>query len=239
MGPMTSDPGITCRLRPLLGTFVAIEVPSESPDAVATIEAAFMAISRVEELMHPSRPGSDLVRIAAAAAGAETLVDPWTFEVLQLAQQLNLQSGGAFDPCLPLAPGRMRDLELRTLKVTRHQRVALDLGGIAKGFAVDRAVDVLQQRGAASGLVNAGGDLRVFGSTTRTIHARAADTALAIPIQEGALAVSGPLSDTSPAGHRGYYHRGNGAPTEGMTAVVLAPTAALADALCKCAILCP
>ncbi len=236
---MTGVPGPICRLRPLLGTFVAIEIPADCPDAGAVIDAAFSAIGRVEELMHPTRSGSDLARIAMAEPGQEIAVDPWTFDVLELAQRLNGESEGVFDPCLPVAPGRMRDLELRALQVTCHQRVALDLGGIAKGFAVDRAVDVLRQCGAASGLVNAGGDLRVFGPAMRRIHARDTDgAALAIEMQEGALAVSGPPGENSPGGHRGYYHRGRAMPTDGLTAMILAPTAAVADALCKCALLC-
>jgi len=54
----------------------------------------------------------------------------------------------------------------------REPGVRLDLGGIAKGFAVDRAVAVLQRAGVLSGLVNAGGDLRAFGDETFTIAIR-------------------------------------------------------------------
>jgi thiamine biosynthesis lipoprotein len=50
--------------------------------------------------------------------------------------------------------------------------VTIDLGGIAKGFAVDRAVDTLRHFGMASGMVNAGGDLRAFGVEARTVHVR-------------------------------------------------------------------
>jgi thiamine biosynthesis lipoprotein len=236
---MTETPEPLRRLRPLLGTFVAIEIPGESPGAAAAVEAAYSAIGRVEELMHPRRAGSDLARIGAAAPGQSTTVDPWTFEVLRLAQRLHRESSGAFDPCLPSAPARMRDVELRDLQVTCREHVALDLGGIAKGFAVDRAVEVLHQSGAAAGLVNAGGDLRLFGPAARTIHLRAEDgAALAISMREGALAVSGPLGDASPTGHQGFYHRDGGLPLERMTVAILAPTAALADALCKCALLC-
>ena len=50
----------------------------------------------------------------------------------------------------------------------------VDLGGIAKGFAVDRAVKALRHAGVSSGVVNAGGDLRVFGSSSREVHLRSA-----------------------------------------------------------------
>jgi thiamine biosynthesis lipoprotein len=48
----------------------------------------------------------------------------------------------------------------------------VDLGGIAKGFAVDRAVDALKENHVATGIVNAGGDIRVFGSMSRQLHVR-------------------------------------------------------------------
>jgi thiamine biosynthesis lipoprotein len=48
----------------------------------------------------------------------------------------------------------------------------VDLGGIAKGFAVDRAVETLKKNKVANGVINAGGDIRVFGSIERTIHLR-------------------------------------------------------------------
>jgi thiamine biosynthesis lipoprotein len=54
----------------------------------------------------------------------------------------------------------------------RSAGVTIDLGGIAKGFAVDRAVDVLLGGNLAHGLVNAGGDLRAFGPEPRTVHVR-------------------------------------------------------------------
>jgi len=236
---MSEPPDPISRLRPLLGTFVAIEIPGDCPLPTETLEAAFGAIGRVETLMHPQRDGSDVARINAASVGQAIAVDAWTLEVLELAQRLNRESGGAFDPCLPLGQGRMRDISLLDSCVTLRRRVALDLGGIAKGYAVDRAVEELRQRGASSGLVNAGGDLRVFGAAARTIQARRPDGgAVDIPLRDGAIAVSAPRAGASPPEHRGHYHGDTGTPVDGRGVVVVAPTAAEADALCKCALLC-
>ncbi len=223
----------------MLGTLVVVEIPGDFAEPSAAIEAAFAAIGRVEERMHPSRAGSDLARLATAAPGHAVALDAWTIEVLELARRLNQDSGEAFDPCLPTAPGRMCDLELQDSQAICRQRVDLDLGGIAKGFAVDRAVDALRRLGVGSGLVNAGGDLRVFGHETRTIHARTQDgPVLAVELRDGALAVSGPRGAASPAEHRGFYHGKSGVPVAGRTVAVAAPTAAVADALCKCVMLC-
>jgi thiamine biosynthesis lipoprotein len=73
----------------------------------------------------------------------------------------NHNLGGIEDICF-LAP------EL----ITSSRPVCLDLGGIAKGFAVDMAVKILISEGVHSGIVNAGGDLRVFGNQPKPIHIR-------------------------------------------------------------------
>jgi thiamine biosynthesis lipoprotein len=56
-----------------------------------------------------------------------------------------------------------------------RRKLVVDFGGIAKGFAVDRATEALQKSGVRSGIVNAGGDLRIFGPTRQTIHVRHPD----------------------------------------------------------------
>jgi thiamine biosynthesis lipoprotein len=62
-------------------------------------------------------------------------------------------------------------LEANTVRF-RNAAVRIDLGGIAKGFAVDRALQALRGFGVAGGLVNAGGDLAAFGRQPQTIHIR-------------------------------------------------------------------
>src|SRR5689334_6245843 len=112
---------VLSRLRPLLGTLVAIEAESASDsEGVQAIEAAYSAVQRVGELMHPTQPGSDLARIAAAPLGTPISVHEWTLEVLRQSSELNRQSRGLFDPCVSLTRGRMPDLELRADSVVCH-----------------------------------------------------------------------------------------------------------------------
>jgi thiamine biosynthesis lipoprotein len=228
------------RLRPLLGTFVAVEAEVESEDSASVaIEAAFAAAQQVDLLMHPTRAGSDLARLAAAAIHSPTTVDERTFEVLRLCAELNHLSNGQFDPCLPSAAGRMKDIQLIGRQVVCRAKVNLDLGGIAKGYAVDLAVQELRRHGCPSGLVNAGGDLRVFGPEPHLLRVRAArDPDIAIELRDASLAVSGARGPASPPEHRGFYSGVSGAPLEGYTVAIAAPSAAIADALCKCALLC-
>ena len=101
------------RLRIALGTWVAIEAVAESEaTAAGAIEAAFAAVSEVERRMHPEREGSDIARINSAPLHVQTPIHPSTWAVLRLAQRLNELTDGVFDPCLPLRPGRLSDLEL-------------------------------------------------------------------------------------------------------------------------------
>ncbi len=220
-----------------MGTFVAVEAEA-ADERVADlgVAAAFEAIAKVENLMHPHRPGSDVLLLAESPPGTVTSIDRWTWEVLRLCQDLHRISAGAFDPCLSLASGRMPDVELLDdLRVRIHAPVRVDLGGIAKGYAVDRAIDALLAAGCDGGLVNAGGDLAVFGGRSHTVYCQVTNgNATAVELKNAALATSDTEHPARPAEHRGYYHGKNRQiPVSGKVAVV-APRAAVADALTKC-----
>jgi FAD:protein FMN transferase len=224
-----------------LGTFISMEAMAPASSARRALDDACGIFEAVELAMHPTQPQSDLAAIARAPAEASVAVSAMTFEVLNLAQRLWQASGGLFDPCLPEQPGRFSDLELiGPGHVRRRGRVlALDLGGIAKGFAIDWAVDALRAAGCVGGLVNAGGDLRVFGEGRHTIQIRVAGAELSEVILENeALAVSAPKSSRSPGQHRGFYSPLNGQQVLAGPTAVRAPLASVADALTKCAIVC-
>jgi thiamine biosynthesis lipoprotein len=172
------------RAQPWLGTLVTIQVEAAGDESAAlrAMDAAFAVVAKVHALMSAHRADSDLARLACAPAGEPLVLDPHTIAVLRLAQHWRTTSRGAFDPeaaARRLAragrrPGvaiaqdgvgglcRLRMLDERTV-VSEDGPLPLDLGGIAKGYAVDQAVQVLQAAGVHSGLVNAGGDLRAFG----------------------------------------------------------------------------
>ncbi len=242
---MTADRNETAihrRMTVGLGTFVSIEV--HGPPAVegaAALDAACAALDRVESLMHPARAGSDIAALAAQPPGELLRVHPWTFEVMTLARHVSVASGGRFDPCVPELAGRFADLDFIPGDglCRRRADLAVDLGGIAKGFAIDRAVEALQRAGCVAGQVNVGGDLRVFGPDQATVAIRV-DRRIAgsVMLRDRALAVSAPRSDHSPSEHRGFYCALTGAVVAGRNVAIVAPTAAVADALTKCALLC-
>ena len=137
-------------------------------------------------------------------------VDSWTWRVLKTAQRFSSESEGVFDVTIArelsiwnylprryrnVTKGNWRDVVLEKRNEVRFRRRAIiDLGGIAKGFAVDRAVEVLERAGVPAGIVNAGGDLYVFGLKSELVHLRSpnspAQFSSALRVGNRALATS-------------------------------------------------
>ncbi|MEO0033296.1 MAG: hypothetical protein RIS94_3054, partial [Pseudomonadota bacterium] len=244
------------RCRPLLGTYVEVTVPDGAEGAA---DAAFAAMAHVHAAMSFHDAGSDLARLRAAAAGDEVTLDPQTVRVLRVAKALFEATGGLFDVCcgralvragfLPRAgiarltdhPGTTADIAiLSDTRVRVHRRVLVDLGGIAKGHAVDLAIEVLHAAGVAEGLVNAGGDLRAFGPRDWPVALRDADgeVRFMVPARDCAIATSANL-DTRRR-HRGETHsphigRAGKSVLAPERVTVVAPTCIIADALTKVA----
>lgn len=141
----------------MLGTFVEIEAGD-----LAAIDAAFAAVERVHGLMSAHDPASELSRINRHAHLAPVTVTGWTAAVIERALHWSRASAGRFDAVR--AGADWTAVRLADGEVSLDRPARLDLGGIAKGFAVDRAIDALKAAGAEHGLVNAGGDLRCFGA---------------------------------------------------------------------------
>lgn len=192
-----------------MGTFVAIEAIAADADTAAhAIQAAFGAIDRVAIRMHPDRDGSDLARINAAPLNTPVCADKDILALLQLAVRLNELTEGVFDPCRPDRPGRLHDIVIEGNRLVCRKPVVLDFGGFAKGFAVDRAIEVLRRLGCVGGLVNAGGDLRVLGMSRDPILIRGTQGGFAqIDLENAALAVSDVDASDRPVEHQGYYLR--------------------------------
>ena len=252
------------RARPLLGTFVEIAASGGDAARVETaIEAAFAAVETVHHLMSFHEPDSDVSRLNREAARQPVAVHPWTFEVVRAACALHERSSGVFD--ISIAP-RLQELgllpatgEARPSHVTRlpgepavalhdgdriafrDDRVRIDLGGIAKGFAVDRALDMLREHAMADALVNAGGDLACFGRGPRTIQIRhpldPGHILCEVALENEALASSAVRSvlEFAPAlSDAAIIEPATGRAAEAFAGVsVRAPTCMIADALTK------
>ena len=173
-----------------MGTTVEITlVAPEEEEARRAAMQAFQEVKRIEQLMSPKIVSGDVYRINQSAGTGWVNVSPETIEVIQKAKEISTRSEGAFDVTVaPLAqiwrtarekgfPPSVEEvtklLELvnfREILISPEGRVlltkrdmAVDLGGIAKGYAVDKAFETLRSLGHENVIVNAGGDLRAGG----------------------------------------------------------------------------
>lgn len=194
--------------RPALGTFV--EIRARGKNAREAIYAAYSRIEKVQRLMSFHDPESELSRINREAHLHPVPVHPWTAEVFATALDICRLTDGLFDISVGSAlvqrqflpdlvqrnSTRCHGAAIRVVGseyVTFEEPLLVDLGGIAKGFAVDKAIEVLQEMGITSGTVNAGGDLRVFGPTSVPIFVRCSRPGQAVQLlelAEGAIATS-------------------------------------------------
>lgn len=243
-----AEPGSLVRLRPALGTLVRIA--ARGADAGTAIEAGFAAIERVGQSMSFHRADSELQRLMQAPAGDSVAVSADLWRVLAMAQRLWRDSDGLFDPAIapalvdagllpppaaprPAAGASLADLELPAPGRARlRQPLWLDLGGIAKGDAVDQALAALRAAGATAGCVNAGGDLACFGDaeTVGLRDPRAPQTlCYAFELRDAAAATSGAYFQ--PGALRG--RRGRATRRRLGSVTVLAADCLTADALTK------
>jgi thiamine biosynthesis lipoprotein len=209
--------------RYLMGTVATVRAQAaDSATVQSAVDAAWAAMDRVDRLMSTWRDDSDLMRANAGAAAAAVTVDPAVVRVVAAALQVAAGSDGAFDPTvLPLlrawglhggTPREPGDAERADLLAVTGWRfvtadtlantigfsrtgVGLDLGGIAKGTALDAARAVMTAAGATAGVVDLGGNLLVFGYGDQRVAVVAPDDPSAavamVTVRDGAVATSG------------------------------------------------
>ena len=179
------------RSRYLMGT--PIEIKARGADEAATqaaINAAYEEIARLERLMSHWRQDSQVAQVNAQAGKTPVKVAPEVLDVIERALGVSRMTGGAFDITMqvvgaiwgidgqhPRVPPKadireaLRHVGYRHVHVNMAAHtvyldepgVQIGLGGIAKGYAVDRAVAKLREHGIRSAVVNAGGDMALLG----------------------------------------------------------------------------
>ena len=180
------------RTVPVMGTLAEIAVVHRDERyAHAAIDAAIAELRGVDDAMTRFRPDSEVGRANRLAALEPVPVSAATAAVIAAGLMWADRSGGAFDPCLGGAV-RLWDVGRRTVPPSEREvrrfagrglyrslelgrrggedvvlyhdpDIALDLGGIAKGWGVDRAAAALREWGITDALVNVGGDLQALG----------------------------------------------------------------------------
>jgi thiamine biosynthesis lipoprotein len=173
----------------IMGTRVAVELWSEDAAlAQRAMDAVIAEMTRTDELMSTYKPESQLSQVNAHAYERPVKVDPEIIEVVTRSFEFSRLSNGAFDityasvgylydyrahqhptgeqisAALPAVDWRQVqvDPKANTIRFLKPG-MRIDLGGIAKGYAVDRSIDILRGLGIEHAMVNAGGDTRLLG----------------------------------------------------------------------------
>ncbi len=256
------------RIAAIMGT--SLELRAIGTDAALLDEAldeSVLELKRVEDLMTDWRP-SPLETLNDKAGQGPQVVPKELFDLIERACEIGRLTGGAFDVTYAGAgklwdfkqepPVIPTDAQLRAaLAKVGWQRLVLDkqklsidlpagmrigLGGIAKGYGVDRAMAVLLKHGVKHGMVNAGGDLKALGQRfgksweIAIRHPRERDRVLAVlPVSNTCVVTSGDYERFFEVDGKRYHHildPRTGRPSTGcMSATVCAPDAAFADSL--------
>jgi thiamine biosynthesis lipoprotein len=251
------------------------EIVAYGPDRARLAEAvnvAFEEIDRLDHQMSNYSEVSELTYINRNAAHTEVIVEKELFDFLKRALDYSRATGGAFDitvgplmrawgffngqgrvPDTAELAGVMAKVGYRHVKLNLpahairfdHEGVELDLGGIAKGYAVDRAAEILRDNGVTSALITSGSSTAAIGAppgqsawlievsdpTERSHHVAS------IELKDQALSTSGCHEKTFSAGGKTYCHimdPRTGRPIDGVLgATVITPSGVEAEVLSK------
>jgi thiamine biosynthesis lipoprotein len=256
----------------VMGTIAEFAVAHRDPaQAHSGIDAAIAALRDVDARMSRFLPSSDVGRANLGAARGPVAVTGPTITVLKESLSWAADSNGIFDPCLgrairlwdvshrheppadaetsPLANRRLyRFMDIgdrgdEAVVRFRDEEVQIDLGGIAKGYGVDRAVDALRKHGIEHALVGAGGDLYALGRSPsgEAWHVGIqspgdpASLAASVRLEDAAIATSGDYQQFFVHRNQRYHHLldpATGAPrrTAQRSISVVAGTCMAADA---------
>lgn len=224
-------------------TRIGVEFWTEKPEtAPALAEAVFAEMRRIEDLMSSYRPKSVLSKLNSEAAKAAFSPGSELFGLIQQAQAISKLSDGAFDitfssagvlydyrkhqrPDSTALEAAVRLIDYRKIEMdpdkgTVHFLMAgmrVDLGGIAKGYAVDRGVGILQAAGIQHARVSAGGDMRLLGDRRgkpwvlgvkdpRSDGGEKSESAVILPLADTAISTSGDYERFFMEGEERVHH---------------------------------
>ncbi len=255
-----------------MGTRIRVELWAEQRAAGdKALDLVFNEMRRIDQAMSTYKPDSEVSRVNAQAARAPMRISRELFDLLTTAVEYSRITDGAFDityasvgfmydfrrhqkPTEAEIAAALPAINYRNLVLDPQRRsvhfsrpgVRIDLGGIAKGYAVDRGIAILQQRGVRHALVSAGGDSRIIGDRfgkpwiVGIRHPDHKDQVIArIPLIDTAISTSGDYERYFDENGVRYHHiidPATGHPASKVrSATILAPTATRTDGLSKTA----
>ncbi len=260
------------RTEAIMGTRCYVELWADDPvKGDAAIDAVMAELRRIDNLMSHYKPESQLSQINAHANERPVQVDKELFDLIKLSTHYSQITDGAFDITyasvgylydyprhihptedqirekLPAVNWRnmLLDESQHTVRF-EHPGMRIDLGGIGKGYAVDRGVEILKARGITHAIVTAGGDSRIIGDRMGRpwlVAIRHPDNpkkvVTRIPLSDTAVSTSGDYERYFDEDGVRYHHiidpRTGHSASKVRSATVLAPTATQTDGMSKTA----
>jgi len=251
----------------VMGTELFVEVIGPDIQVLeSALDAAVAEIVRIEDLMTDWR-ASPLMDLNAAAGKGPQLASEEILRIVRQSQEIHEYTEGAFDITYATV-GRLWDFKKRPPVIPSPEAIAaalpfvdasklkvdlaagtleipagmsIGLGGIAQGYAADRMMQIIMDRGIRHAMVNVSGDLKVLGRKRGELwqiaikHPRERDTMIALlPVSNTCVVTSGDYERFFDHEGRRYHHiidPKTGYPSQGcISATVIAPEAAIADA---------
>ena len=254
--------------RPLMGTEVSVWLWYEDPEAGKVfVDDVFAEAERINQLMSTYIDDSEISAINRDAATGPVTAGLELFMLIQRSLDMSVLTRGAFDitydsvgqhydfrkrqrPDEATIEAEKTRIDYRLIELNAADNtvrflaegVRINLGGIAKGYVVERGVEILRSRGVQHAIVTAGGDSRLLGDR----RGQPWGIGIRDPREEGEVAISVPLSDEAISTSGDYerffdedgvrYHHilapSTGEPAEGVhSATVIGPDAVMTDAL--------
>jgi thiamine biosynthesis lipoprotein len=257
----------------IMGTRITVELwADDAAKAQPAIDAVLAEMRHIDETMSTYKPTSEISLVNDHAADGPMHISKELFDLLTTAHEYSVLTDGAFDITYA-SVGYLYDFRKRVrptdaqidaaLPAINYEHVLLDpvnqtvrfsqkgvridLGGIAKGYAVDRGIDVLKSLGITRAYVSAGGDSRIIGDRfgkpwivgVRDPRKGPGEALLRIPLVNAAISTSGDYERFFDEGGVRYHHiidphTGHSA-SKVRSATVIAPTATRTDGLSKTA----
>jgi len=257
----------------IMGTRITVELWADDPkEAQSAIDAVLDEMRRIDASMSTYKPSSEVSQVNAHAADGPMRISRELFDLLETSRQYSELTEGAFDityasvgylydfrkrvrptdaeiaAALPAVNYEhvLLDPEHRTVAFSR-KGVRIDLGGIAKGYAVDCGIDILAARGFTRAYVGAGGDSRIIGDRfgqpwvvgIRDPRKGPDDVITRVPLVNAAISTSGDYERFFDEGGQRYHHiidphTGHSA-SRVRSATVIGPYATRTDGLSKTA----
>jgi thiamine biosynthesis lipoprotein len=257
----------------IMGTRITVELWSDDREkADQAIDAVLDEMRHVDATMSTYKPNSEVSLVNAGAAARPMHITKELFDLLTTAKEYSVITDGAFDityasvgylydfrkhvrpdetqidAALPAVDYRhlLLDPKKQTVRFSQ-QGVRIDLGGIAKGHAVDRGIDVLKARGITRAYVSAGGDSRIIGDRfgkpwvvgIRDPRKEAGAVITRIPLTDAAISTSGDYERFFEEDGVRYHHiidpRTGHSASKVRSATIIGPYATRTDGLSKTA----